>query len=218
MRLWLRRLEDRAKSSSHHIFRDDKHIVFRLTSSAGTNTSLCIRICHSQNMYNYGPYHHSYHQYNNTTFIQLRISNLNVRNENIYDIYVFFPPHGLRRDDTLASSSCDAMKFSWLTLTRSEAVTTVTMRFSSRPTRFPTSSSSRSLASYWITNGKRTALIQRFSKQPHIHPFMHTFMHTFTHRRPSQGEESRSQTPPHSTSNILVTSLPMLSPELRHSA
>lgn len=51
---------------------------------------------------------------------------------------------------TFASSSCEAMKLSWLTLTRSEAVTTVTMRFSSRPTRFPTSSSSRSLASYWL--------------------------------------------------------------------
>lgn len=55
---------------------------------------------------------------------------------------------------TLASSSCEAMKLSWLTFTRSEAVTTVTMRFSSLPTRFPTSSSSRSLASYWMTRSE----------------------------------------------------------------
>lgn len=55
---------------------------------------------------------------------------------------------------TLASSSCEAMKLSWLTFTRSEAVTTVTMRFSSLPTRFPTSSSSRSLASYWMTQSE----------------------------------------------------------------
>lgn len=53
--------------------------------------------------------------------------------------------------NTLASSSCVAMKFSWLMFTRSKAVTTVTMRFSRRPTRLPTSSSSLSLASCQTT-------------------------------------------------------------------
>lgn len=56
--------------------------------------------------------------------------------------------HDLTAISTLASSSCEAMKLSWLTFTMSDAVTTVTMRFSRRPTRFPTSSSSRSFASY----------------------------------------------------------------------
>lgn len=59
--------------------------------------------------------------------------------------------HHLTAISTLASSSCEAMKLSWLTFTMSDAVTTVTMRFSSRPTRFPTSSSSRSFASYCTT-------------------------------------------------------------------
>lgn len=64
------------------------------------------------------------------------------------------PPHHrhyLTAISTLASSSCEAMKLSWLTFTMSDAVTTVTMRFSSRPTRFPTSSSSRSFASCCTT-------------------------------------------------------------------
>lgn len=59
--------------------------------------------------------------------------------------------HYLTAISTLASSSCEAMKLSWLTFTMSDAVTTVTMRFSSRPTRLPTSSSSRSFASYCTT-------------------------------------------------------------------
>lgn len=70
--------------------------------------------------------------------------------------------HGHRNElSTLASSSCEAMKLSWLTFTRSEAVTTVTMRFSSLPTRFPTSSSSRSLASYWTAQSESCQQNQR---------------------------------------------------------
>lgn len=57
---------------------------------------------------------------------------------------------------TLASSSCEAMKLSWLTFTRSEAVTTVTIRFSRRPTRFPMSSSSRSLVSCRTTRSDKS--------------------------------------------------------------
>jgi len=83
------------------------------------------------------------------------------------EIVAISPSHGHTNEfSTLASSSCEAMKLSWLTFTRSEAVTTVTMRFSSRPTRFPTSSSSRSLASYWMTQNEISQL-----KQSHAEGF-----------------------------------------------
>ncbi len=52
---------------------------------------------------------------------------------------------------TFATSSWKAMKFRYWMLTMSGPVTTVSIRFSIRPTRFPTSSSSRSFASWGRT-------------------------------------------------------------------
>lgn len=64
---------------------------------------------------------------------------------------------------TLATSSWKAMKFRYWMLTMSGPVTTVSIRFSIRPTRFPTSSSSRSFASWGRTAVNR--IIDRLIRQ-----------------------------------------------------